>query len=191
MNGSLQVESKLAEGSVLTARMRVGLFSEEKPVKSLSDSSSSLTMSNAYSVAQARVLIVEDNSINAMIMKRILQKFGVENVVVKCDGLEGLEYYISNAKSIDVIFMVCSCFRDDFLTFKDCAMPRMSGMDATRNIRIFEERNHLHHVPIVAVTAGAAPFDIEVCFQAGFDEFVAKPYTQQTLQNALLKYCAA
>ena len=177
MNGSIIVESVLGRGSTFTATMQVGRYLRETDGDSMvSDASSAVSI--ASSIAQAQVLVVEDNNINALIMKRILEKFGVENVVLKSDGLEGLQYYTSNSEQVDIILM-------------DCAMPRMSGIEATQHIREFEAANFLRRVPVIAVTASAAPCDIETCLQAGFDDHIAKPYTHQRLQQALLKYCTA
>ena len=80
-------------------------------------------------------------------------------MLVAEDGVEALEL-LSSANRVDIILM-------------DCQMPRLDGYEATRRIRQMEEP--VSRLPIVAVTAHALEEDRERCFEAGMNDFVAKP----------------
>ena len=69
------------------------------------------------------------------------------------------------------------------LIFMDIQMPEMDGLEATRHIRAAEDATH--RVPIVALTANAMHEDRGVCLEAGMDEHIAKPVTEEALLGAL------
>jgi CheY-like chemotaxis protein len=69
------------------------------------------------------------------------------------------------------------------MVLMDIHMPVMSGLDATRHIRQQEAPGR--HTPIVATTAGAMEADRAACMAAGMDDYLAKPYTPQVLQDLL------
>jgi CheY-like chemotaxis protein len=72
------------------------------------------------------------------------------------------------------------------LVFMDCAMPNMNGYDATREIRLREREGQ--HMVVVALSASVLPEERARCRDAGMDDFVAKPYTAEDLQNALTRW---
>lgn len=104
-----------------------------------------------------RVLLVEDNQVNQLLAVAVLQKAG-HTVEVAENGLEALEA-VANA-SFDVILM-------------DVQMPDMDGLEATRRIRAMAPP--ISRTPIIAVTANAMRSDRERCFEAGMDDYIAKP----------------
>jgi CheY-like chemotaxis protein len=115
----------------------------------------------------ASVLVVEDNEVNQLVVRRLLEKLGctvqiAHNGKEACTALERDEY--------DLVFM-------------DGHMPVMDGLEATRTIR----RTHAGktRVPIVALSASAQDEHRQKCFEAGMDDFVAKPISSDDLKRVL------
>ncbi|MBL4634300.1 MAG: response regulator [Kofleriaceae bacterium] len=117
-----------------------------------------------------RVLIVEDNLVNQMVARRLVEKFGC-TVDIANNGLEAIEK-IQNTK-FDMVFM-------------DCQMPVMDGFEATRLIRTEIEGGS--ELPIVAMTANALAGDRERCLRAGMNEYIAKPVRKSNVADALKEF---
>lgn len=121
---------------------------------------------------KAQVLIVEDNKINQVVAKGLLEKFGVE-VDIADHGEHALEKLIN--KRYELIFM-------------DCQMPVMDGYQATGHIRQLQEGLTATAVPIVALSANAMKGDEENCLKAGMDDYIAKPVSPAALEQALRRW---
>src|SRR6185503_3571199 len=113
---------------------------------------------------RGRVLLVEDNAINALVCRRVLERVGHE-VVVRANGEEAVEAAAS--ENFDVILM-------------DCQMPVLDGYAATKAIRKREGTDGRHQL-IIAVTANALSGDKQRCLEAGMDDYLAKPIKPQEL----------
>lgn len=109
---------------------------------------------------ELNILVVEDNPINLMMTQKMLTKTGLQ-IFTATNGKEAIESYQSNNK-LGLILM-------------DCQMPVMDGYSATREIRLLE-KNKDKHIPIIALTANAFDEDRKVCFAAGMDDFLSKPF---------------
>lgn len=117
----------------------------------------------------ARILLVEDNAINRMLSQRFLKNLNTDIEIVE-NGREALN--ICNQKKFDLIFM-------------DCQMPVMDGFQATRQIR----RSALNQAtPIVALTGLDSDNERQACLQAGMNDFITKPFTQEQLHNAIIQW---
>jgi signal transduction histidine kinase len=114
-------------------------------------------------------LVVEDNAVNLMVAVGILESLGWR-VETASDGLEALEAH--EKRHFDIILM-------------DCQMPKMDGLEATIQIRK-REGEGARHTMIIALTANADDSYRRRCFDAGMDKFVAKPFTRQQIEAALL-----
>jgi len=119
------------------------------------------------------VLLAEDNKANQLFMKTILKKLGL-NVDIASDGVEAVEIYTNNPDKYDVILM-------------DENMPNMTGSVATKEIRIFERKNDIKPVLIIALTANALTGDKDKFLEAGMDEYLSKPLNIEKLKEILRK----
>ena len=121
----------------------------------------------------ARVLIAEDQRINAEIVKRILFKAGAQ-VTEATNGQEAVECFrASGENGFDAVLM-------------DVQMPVMDGLSAARAIRSLP-RADAKTVPIIALTANAAPLDAECSLACGMDAHLLKPVNPKTLCDTLVK----
>jgi len=115
-----------------------------------------------------RVLLAEDNVINQILAKKVLEKMSAE-VVVAPNGKKAVE--LAQGGGFDLVLM-------------DCQMPEMDGYDATRAIRQWEHGGPTR-LPIVAVTANAFAEDVERCLEAGMDAVLTKPFKLGDLERTL------
>jgi CheY-like chemotaxis protein/HPt (histidine-containing phosphotransfer) domain-containing protein len=126
-------------------------------------------------LAGVRILVAEDNSVNARLATTLLTRFGAL-VDVAGDGLEAVEAIRQGA--YDVILM-------------DCQMPEMDGFEATRQVRVLEASLGRRRTPIIAMTANAMTGDREHCLEAGMDDYLAKPVHRNELRVTLVRHLAA
>lgn len=114
---------------------------------------------------ELHVLVVEDNETNQEVAYMMLKKIGCQ-VKICANGKEAVDAVAENM--YDLIFM-------------DCQMPVMDGYQAAGAIRQLEKENgRKNHVPIIALTANALEGDREKCLLAGMDDYLSKPFKQQT-----------
>lgn len=118
----------------------------------------------------ARVLLVEDNRLNAKVASRMLERMGCR-VNLAANGKEAVE--MAAGFTYDLVLM-------------DCQMPVMDGFDATRKIRMLSSKRG--QVPIVALTAHAMKEQRDICLDVGMDAHMSKPVTPQALRSALLRW---
>lgn len=117
-----------------------------------------------------KILHADDSADNRLLVDAYLRNSGCEITEV-FDGVDAVEKFVSG--EFDVVLM-------------DVLMPRMDGLEATRRIREFEEREGKSPTPIVALTANAFSEQIEKCMRAGTSLHIAKPISQQMLFDGLL-----
>ena len=121
---------------------------------------------------KAKILVVDDNSINQAVAKGMLAKYGIEADLAN-NGQEALDALQQIA--YDLVFM-------------DCQMPVMDGYTATKNIRDPQSEVKNHKIPVVAMTANAMQGDKEKCLSVGMDDFIAKPVNPAKLRQMLEKW---
>lgn len=130
-----------------------------------------------------RILLAEDNPVNQKLATMMLRKAGYQ-VEVANNGREAVEQIAGSPDGFDLIFM-------------DIQMPDMDGIAATREIRNLppahrslrpggnpESRN----IPIVAMTAHAMKGDMEMCLEAGMDDYISKPIKREIVLGVLEKW---
>lgn len=169
MKGTIEVESKLGEGSTFTVRIPCLIAKQEEiSEKRL------IKQEDKKSLAGKRILLSEDNDINAEIAMELLKEEGLileraENGVICVEKLEKAPegYY-------DLILM-------------DVQMPDMDGYDATRKIRRLDDPEKAK-IPIIAMTANAFAKDRKMALSSGMDDYVSKPVDMNLLVPLLEKY---
>ena len=119
----------------------------------------------------AAILAVEDNPLNQMLVRKVLQKAGC-NVDFASNGLQALERV--KMKQYDVILM-------------DIQMPEMDGFETTRHIRT-QFQPPVSEVPIIAMTAHAFGSDVTKCLAVGMNDYISKPFKVDDLYQKLLKF---
>ena len=127
-----------------------------------------------YSVIESkkqnrRILIVDDMETNFLTAKALIGKQGYSTDQAK-NGLEAVQKHKKNR--YDLILM-------------DCQMPVMNGFDASRQIRLNEKDLKIDYVPIIAMTGNAFESDQKKCFDAGMDDFIAKPVDPAVLSQKI------
>lgn len=122
-------------------------------------------------MADLKVLVVEDNSVNQLVLSSLLKSIGVE-ATITCNGAEALERVIRATEEWDIIFM-------------DTEMPVMDGHTATRKIRHWESKTDRYPSWIIAISAHATPDRIQEARTAGVSDYLGKPVTRLQIMEAL------
>jgi len=164
MGGSVTVESRQGEGSTFTAALplkRVTTPAEAPVLRDVADQSEGLPT--------LRVLAAEDNAINQLVLRTMLQQAGVDPTIV-ADGRQAIEAW--ELAEWDVILM-------------DIQMPEMDGLSATRAIREREGQTGRRRTPIIALTANAMAHHVSEYAASDMDSFVAKPIEVSRLFAAM------
>jgi len=124
------------------------------------------------SVIEERILVVEDDQIQQIILVQLLEEFGIA-----CDtassGEEALEYLKDNKPAI---------------VFMDCIMPGMGGIEATRQIRAQGEQ--FAGITVIGATALTSNKDKKECMDAGMDYIIGKPYKNEEIYKVIKNYMA-
>ncbi len=166
MGGSVTVRSEFGQGSVFTATI-VAQSQGKTGVVHVPESG---TLGYAGKASPLRILVAEDNSLNRKLMNRMIERLGC-SAQFASNGHEVVEMAAGDA--YDLIFM-------------DVSMPGLSGLDATRAIRMGERMAGQRASLIVALTAGVSESERQACADAGMDDFLGKPFTEERLRATLI-----
>lgn len=126
---------------------------------------------NKINLPKLSILVAEDNSVNQLVIDGILKRLN-QSVVIVEDGQQALQALQASENQFDLVLM-------------DCDMPIMDGITATKLIRVWEKEKMLTPIRIVALTAHAVQSQIDECFEAGMNEYFAKPIDTNKLEKLL------
>ena len=165
MGGTISVKSTVGEGSEFTVDLELEALEEHRAEES---------ESSVIDFSGSRVLLVEDNDVNAEIVCMILSQYGI-TVERAENGQAGLEQVQKHAGGYyDAVLM-------------DIQMPVMNGYEATRAIRALEG-TYCQALPIIAMSANAYDEDVKACLAAGMNAHIAKPFSPEALVKLLHEY---
>ena len=172
MGGSIQVESRQGIGTKFTIDLSFDIALKEE----VYGSEDTIESSAIHTIKGKRILLVEDNELNAEIAKTVLKDVGA--LITRAEnGQQALELFKEKpAGTFDVILM-------------DLMMPVMDGYTATRKIRELE-RSDAKTVPIIAMTANAFQEDAEKCIAVGMNAHLAKPLDIEKMKKTIKSICS-
>lgn len=166
MGGGIHCDSQLGLGSTFVLRLPLP---EAQPRDVAANESGWIGVDVAES--PKRVLLAEDNEVNALVVQAMLDRHGCE--VLRVDnGDDAVQLATQVERRPDVVLM-------------DCQMPVVDGLEATRRIRAREASLGLPRIPVIALTANTAMADRADCRRAGMDQFLGKPFTERELRAVL------
>jgi PAS domain S-box-containing protein len=167
MDGSICLESEYGQGTTVAFTLKVGTAE----AKNVAVPAPGEILQQGPPAEGCRVLLVEDERVNQLVISRMLQKAGIA-VDTAANGNEAV--------------MMVAKHRYD-LVLMDVQMPYLDGVGATRVIR--ERLYDRAELPIVALTAHAMPGDKETFMAAGMNGYLAKPVEIHELRGIIRKYC--
>ncbi|MCH2174392.1 MAG: transporter substrate-binding domain-containing protein [Lentisphaeria bacterium] len=162
MKGQISLESTKEVGTTFYVELPL---KKESPTLQLKKTQ---FVNSATEKISLKVLIVEDNEINQIVLHRLLNKLNCE-VNLATNGEEALQ--ICESESFDVIFM-------------DLQMPKMDGYETTAQLR---KQKNTNEVPIIALTANVMEEDKIKCLQSGMNMYMSKPIQAKEIEKLLAK----
>lgn len=169
MGGTVAVESKIGVGSKFTVTIPCRIASEDE-----TQAKRETNPSDHKCLCGTRILLTEDNDLNAEIATELLQEEGCTVDRAK-DGVECVDMLEKAANGTYQLILM------------DIQMPVMNGYDATKKIRRMDDPQKAN-IPIIAMTANAFTEDRQVALDAGMNDHIAKPINMNVLVPTLRKY---
>ncbi|MGE3175132.1 MAG: ATP-binding protein [Planctomycetota bacterium] len=173
MGGAIEFESEPGGGTTFRFTCALAAAAAAEPAATpTSRGPDAESAARPRTGTRGRVLVVDDNPGNRMVVRKMLARLGCAAEEVQ-DGAAAIAAV--GTTSFDLVLM-------------DCSMPVMDGYEATRAIRAMPQRSR---VPVVALTAYAMPEDEARCRAAGMDDYLAKPLRMQQLTTVLDRFLGA
>ena len=174
MNGTIDVDSKLGEGTIFTVKLPLQYVVRTQADKNVTDNGKDNNIiENDQSLSDIKVMVVDDNQYNREIACELLRENGAH--IIECaSGSEAVDYIKYRNGIVDIILM-------------DVCMPDMDGFEATRLIRQLE-KDRWQDIPIVAMTANAFDEDRKKALEHGMNGHIAKPFDIDTFAETVLEY---
>lgn len=162
-NGTVDMQSTVGVGTICKITLEFGVVEKQ-------EAQIVVTETEVYDLEGKTILVVEDNSINQMVIKMITKKWLNTNVLYTNNGQEGVDALKAN--TIDIVLM-------------DLQMPVMDGYEATIAIRNGEAGQQNTNVPIIAVTADVMEGTKLRVAEIGMNNYLSKPIKKESLYQAI------
>ena len=183
MGGDIRVSSAPGRGTTFTAELDLPATQAPETGPPIEGAQSKEDRTQAAAPARtgkrARILIAEDNEINALLARRVVEKAHCEAIVVSTGAaaIAAMAASRKNGRPFDLVLM-------------DVFMPEIDGLEATRIIRgLCEEAGDcVSRPPIIALTANAFAEDRHTCLEAGMDDYLSKPFDIEALGRLLRRW---
>ena len=166
MGGNIVVKSRVGEGTTMLTYLSFPIATAAQIQKNLENQKEIM----AENLRGKRILLAEDNDLNAEIAMTILEEYGVKT-----------ERAVDGVKCLELLKKAPEHYYDAVLM--DIQMPNMDGYEATKAIRSL--KNSYRKIPVIAMTANAFEEDRKKAFAAGMDGHIAKPVDMQVLFTTL------
>ena len=169
MGGAISVKSEVGKGSEFAFTLTF------QPGEAIPQPQT--VTPSALPTEQVRLLLVEDNQVNQLVLQGILRQQGFQDFDLAQNGIEALEL-LQKSPPDDAYTLI----------LMDCLMPEMDGYEATRRIREGQGGAIYQTIPIIALTANAMVRDREKCLEVGMNDHLSKPIQPQALRQTLAQW---
>ncbi len=131
--------------------------------------------SSNFSFDGYKILVAEDNRVNAMMIEEVLASMQFGEIVIAENGKIAIQKIVDSDSDYDLVLM-------------DCQMPEMDGFTASKKLRHMIQKGDIKNIPIIALTANAMKGDKEKCLKAGMNDYIAKPIQKEKLFQTMSKW---
>lgn len=173
MHGGIRVNSKPGEGATFIVALKLNEASGHE-----NETEDAAEILRPADLAGKRVLVVEDNEINQIVVKEQLKEFSV-----------GCDIAGHGAEAIEMVIRSIAGNHPYDLILMDCQMPVMDGYEASKKIRQLGGQAEI--VPIIALTANVLVGEREKCLLAGMNDYLTKPVDKEQFTRCLHRYLLA
>lgn len=176
MDSKLQLESNINQGSTFYFDITLNISNETSLAETANEISqnnipTAIPQKNKHDFSNLKIMIVEDNKINMLLLKTILKNlFNEVQIFEFLNGKEAIEQFEALAPT---------------LVFMDIQMPIMNGYETTKAIRNHKEGSE---IPIIAITAGTEKEERKKCLKAGMNDYIPKPIIKGVIEEVILKW---
>ena len=164
--GTINVESEEQKGTIISVTIPLEIAEKEKKLKP-----KNTNLAIEQSLKDRRILIVDDQEFNRKLLSVMFRNWDLKYTELD-DGIQVIDEL--EHKSYDLILM-------------DIRMPVMDGIEATKLLRSHSD-DKVSKIPVIGVTAAVTPDDKEAGLQAGMNDFLTKPFTEEKLMDIMEKY---
>jgi PAS domain S-box-containing protein len=176
MDSKLQLESKINQGSTFYFDITLTTSNEAFVAETVNEINqnnipNTITLNNKHDFPNLKIMIVEDNKINMLLLKTILKNLFLDVEIFEfLNGKQAIEQFE---------------YLKPTLVFMDIQMPIMNGYETTKAIRSLVAGSE---IPIIAITAGTEKEERKKCLKAGMNDYIPKPIIKGVIEEVILKW---